>query len=650
MPEPTLNPVDEIKSRLSIVEVISPHVQLKKAGRNFKGLCPFHNEKTPSFIVFPDQGTYHCFGCHAGGDIFTFVMKTQNVEFGDALRMLAERANVVLPEYRATPEEEEAHRRVFELTAAAGTFFHDLLLRSPAAEKARRYLERREVSAATIDSFQLGFAPDEWEALGRYLLGKGYTADEVVTAGLAIRREGGGGQYDRFRNRVIFPIRDLKGRVVGFGGRVLDDSQPKYLNSSDTPIFAKGSNLYAADFARSPIIEADQAVVVEGYMDALAAHQRGFRNVVASLGTAISEEQLRTLKRFTKNIVLALDPDLAGAEATLRGLDVARESLDRVAVPVPTWRGYIRYEQRLDANLRIATLPPGKDPDEVLREDPQEWARRIAAAAPVVDYYLQSVLSRADLSSPRGIAEAVNRVAPLLAEIADPTARAVYTQRLADHLEIDGRRLSERVAQERGRTARRRSASAVPAAPAAAPASPEPAAGETAGVEHTRARALPAVGNLLWERYLVSLTLTYPDALPLLEDVTTAEIEDSVCCELLRRRMEWPGEWSMEAFLASLGEGLDVVLREFVVELSLRAGDEPKLSYPALQKEMREAVAELRRSHLRKRIQDLHYMKRAAEEAGDTASVRDLIAQTESLLAQLGPYDTQGRARALVWR
>ncbi len=643
MPGPALNPVDEIKSRLSIVEVISPHVPLKKAGRNFKGLCPFHTEKTPSFIVFPDQGTYHCFGCSAGGDIFTFLMKTQNLEFGDALRMLADRAGVVLPEHRTTPEQEEAHRRVYELTAAAGTFFHDLLIRAPAAESARRYLERREVSGATIEAFRLGFAPDEWEATGRYLAGKGFTREEIVTAGLAIQREGGNGQYDRFRNRIIYPIRDLKGRVIGFGGRVLDDSQPKYLNSPETPIFAKGANLYAADFARSPIIEADLAVVVEGYMDVLAAHQRGFRNVVASLGTAISEDQLRLLKRFTKNIVLALDPDVAGAEATLRGLDVARESLDRVPVPVPTWRGYIRYEQRLDANLRIATLPPGKDPDDLLREDPQEWARRVAAATPVVDYYLQAVLSRADLASPRGVADAVGRVAPLLAEIADPTARAVYTQRLADRLKIDGRRLTERVAQERSRAARRRAAT--PAARAAAAPAPTPEASPAEAAGLAAAQAVPASGRL-WERYIISLALRYPEAGEYLDGFSLDEIEEAAGQEVMRRRLAWSGEWSAEAF----ADGLDAGLRDFVVELSMRAGGEPALASQALEREVRDAVVELRRNNLRRRIQELHYLKRAAEEAGDTAGVRDLIAQTESLLARLGPYDTQGRAKALVWR
>ncbi|MCL4534823.1 MAG: toprim domain-containing protein [Bacteroidetes bacterium] len=437
------------------------------------------------------------------------------------------------------------------------------------------------------------------------------------------------------------------------------------------------------DFARSPIIEADTAVVVEGYMDVLAAHQRGFRNVVASLGTAISEEQLRTLKRFTKNIVLALDPDVAGGEATIRGLDVARQSLDRVAVPVPTWRGYIRYEQRLDANLRIAVLPAGKDPDEVLRESTEEWARRVAEAMPVVDYYLQAVLARADLSSAKGMGEAVGRVAPLLAEISDPTVRAVYTQRLADRLKVDGRRLTERVAQERARASRRR-----PSAPPAAEPEQPPAAESTAqparesrlsgrleyedgvspvsvgdssarggpafggprqaaaGLASAGEQSMPASSGRLWERYLVALALSYPEAAALLSELLFDEVDDVVCKEVLKRRMEWQGEWSADAFC----EGLDAVLRPFVVELTVRAASEPKLTDSALQREVREAMAELRRCNLRRRIQELHYLKREAEEAGDAASVRELIAQTEVLLAQLGPYDTQGRAKALVWR
>ncbi len=660
MPGSAFSPIEDIKSRLDIIEVISLHVSLKKAGRNYKGLCPFHNEKTPSFVVFPGQGTYHCFGCNAGGDIFTFVMKTLNLDFSDALRMLAEKAGVELPERQMAQEDREAHQRLLDLMSAAAGYFNHLLLHAEAAASARAYLERREISRQTIETFQLGYALDEWESLGRYLGSKGYKPEEVLQAGLAVQREGDRGQYDRFRGRVIYPIRNLKGQVVGFGGRVLDDSHPKYLNSSDSPVFTKGANLYGIDQARQAIIEAGAAVVVEGYMDVLAAHQRGFRNVVASLGTAITEEQLRLLKRYSKNIVLALDPDTAGAEATLRGLDVARQSLDRVTVAVPTpkrdyfSREYIRYEYKLDANLRIATMPDGKDPDDVLRADPQEWARLIEAAAPVVDYYLSAVLAQADLSNPKGIATAVSRLAPILAEVPDPTARAVYTQRLADRLKLDGRRLSERVAQERRRMARGQRPQAQQQAPESPPApqdvgpSPdeEPPA-EMVASRSNRSTPISSPDRML-EQYLVLLALSYPAVRSILQDATQLmdEIGDAACREVLTRRLDWEAEWSLESFTASL----DSALQPFVVELTQRMGMEPELPYPLLQREVREAAAELKRRNLRRRIQDLQYLKREAEEAGDTATVRQLIAQTDELLARLEPFDTQARAKALVWR
>ncbi|MGB9879380.1 MAG: DNA primase, partial [Anaerolineae bacterium] len=366
--------IDEIKERLDIVDVISSYVPLKKAGRNYKALCPFHSEKTPSFVVFPDTQSWHCFGaCNTGGDIFTFIMRRENMEFGEALRLLAERAGVSLEPHR---EGEEIAGKLIErlrtINSLAAEYFHYLLLNSPEGARARDYLGKRGISEQTREAFQLGYARDEWQALGQYLTSKGYSWSDLLEAGLVLERKEGG-YYDRFRGRLIFPIRDVRGHIVGFGARALDDAQPKYLNSPQTPLFDKSSILYGIDQAKNAIREQGFVVIVEGYMDVLMAHQHGRKNVVASMGTALTEKQVRVIKKLTKKLVLALDADAAGDQATIRGLEVAKEALDRRAVPVPTWRGLIRYEDQLDAEIRVAMLPPGQDPDEVIKENAANW-------------------------------------------------------------------------------------------------------------------------------------------------------------------------------------------------------------------------------------------------------------------------------------
>jgi DNA primase len=445
--------VDEIKERLDIVDVISGYVSLKKAGRNFKGLCPFHAEKTPSFIVFPDTQSWHCFGaCGTGGDVFSFLMKRENMEFGEALQLLAKRAGVELaPRGPAETAEEKRKERLREINATAAQYFHNLLLQSSEGARAREYLARRGIASDTLGTFQLGYALDAWEALKGHLVGRGYQVADILAAGLIVEREGGG-YYDRFRGRLIFPIRDMRGQVIGFGGRVLDDGLPKYLNSPQTPLFDKSSVLYGIDLAKGAIRRENMAVIVEGYMDVLMAHQNGIANVVASMGTALTEAQLRLLKRLTKKFTLALDADAAGDQATLRGLAVARETLDRQIVPVPTPRGLISYEGRLDAEIRIITLPEGKDPDEVIRESPDRWNELVQAALPVVDYYFEALTSDLDLNSAKGKSEVVRRLLPIIQEITDSTEQTHYVQKLSRLVREDERKLQARL---KGKSKRR---------------------------------------------------------------------------------------------------------------------------------------------------------------------------------------------------
>ena len=447
--ERAMSVIDEIKQRLDIVEVVSAYVPLKKAGRNYKGLCPFHSEKTPSFVVFPDSQNWHCFGaCSTGGDVFTFIQKRENVDFSEALRILAQRAGVELkPRTEQESAEDQQRDKLREINETAARYFHHLLFdeSESRAEVARTYLNKRALNEETVRKFQLGYALDSWRALSDYLMDRGYSRQDLLAAGLIIEQDDGR-YYDRFRGRLIIPIRDERGRVIGFGGRTLDpDGAPKYLTSPKTMLFDKSLTLYGLDMARGAIRATGYAVIVEGYMDVLQAHQHGVANVVAQMGTALTEGQLKLLSRFTRSFVLALDPDAAGNQATLRGLAVARETLVRRTVPVPTVRGRIRYESQLDAQLRIMTLPEGQDPDDVIRTNPARWQQLVDQAEPVIDYYFHVVTDGLDMTSAQGKAEAVRQLAPVIREIGNSVERTHYTQKLARLIRTDEHTLARRI-------------------------------------------------------------------------------------------------------------------------------------------------------------------------------------------------------------
>jgi DNA primase len=408
--------ITEVKQRLDIVELVSEYVTLQKAGRNFKGLCPFHSEKHPSFFVFPAQQSWHCFGaCGTGGDILSFIMKKEGIDFGQALRLLAQRGGVTISPLEAPSKAvDEKKERLFQINEAATEYYHHLLSSTKAGEAARSYLARRKVMPETIKEFRLGFSPDAWETIKNYLLGKGYTEKELVEAGLTIEKEEGG-SYDRFRNRLMFPICDIQGRVTGFGARVLDDSLPKYINSPQTSIFDKSSRLYGIDKAKSAVRKKNLVIIVEGYMDVLTAHQHDWQNVVGSMGTSLTEKQVEGIKRLTNNITLALDADLAGEEATLRG------------------KAILAYS---NAEANVILLPPGKDPDEVIREDPALWQTLVEQAMSIMDFAFQSVISKVDINKAKDKSLAVQKLLPSIYEIKDPTQKFHYVEKLARALKI----------------------------------------------------------------------------------------------------------------------------------------------------------------------------------------------------------------------
>ena len=510
--------ITEVKQRLDIVDFVSEYVTLQKAGRNFKGLCPFHSEKHASFFVFPEQQSWHCFGaCGTGGDIFSFIMRKEGVDFGQALRLLAQRGGVALGSSEAPDKAENEKRdRLLQINEAASEYYHHVLSTTKAGATARSYLTRRNIMPETIKEFRLGFSPDAWEAVKDYLLGKGYTERELVEAGLTIEKEEGG-SYDRFRNRLMFPICDIQGRVTGFGARVLDDSLPKYINSPQTPIFDKSNSLYGIDKAKSAIRKKDLVIIVEGYMDALTAHQHDWQNVVGSMGTSLTEKQVEGIKRLTNNITLALDADLAGEEATLRG------------------KAILAYS---NTEANVILLPAGKDPDEVIREEPALWQKLVGQAMPIMDFAFQSVVSKVDANRARDKSLAVQKLLPSIHEIKDPVQQSHYLKRLARELKIEESAI--RAALQESKVGHRR---------------------PQAGKPTEQSRTVHQFMSSPIEEYCLSLLLQFPELRPSAQELSPEHFEYTENREVFMKWQQSPDISSIESILdSSLLEHLDYLV------------------------------------------------------------------------------------------
>ena len=418
-----MSEIDEIKSRLDVVDIVSEKVRLQRAGRNYKANCPFHSEKTPSFIVDPGRQSWRCFGsCGVGGDVFSFVMKTENMEFPDALRMLAQRTGVELRGYKKN----ESRDSYFEINKIALDFYKDALL-TDEAHSARIYLTSRGVDEGSIEDFGLGYSPRGRDSLKSHLLFHDVDLETAVECGLLNKFEDGTTR-DFFWGRLMFPIFDRLGRPAGFGARSMDDSMPKYINTAATPVFDKRSTLYGFHMAREAIRDSDLGVIVEGYMDVIAAHEYGYKNVVASMGTALTVEQVRQLKNLASTFVLALDQDMAGQEATLRSLesawqifgDSSKRSSDPLFAGNPT-------------KINVVSLPEGKDPDEFIRSEGSDWELVVSDALPLMEYLIPVVSGRFDLDAPGGKGRVVESLAPIL-RLLDPFDREKYIGMLAEQL------------------------------------------------------------------------------------------------------------------------------------------------------------------------------------------------------------------------
>ncbi len=583
--------IDEVKQRTDIVDIISQYASLTKAGRTFRGLCPFHSEKHPSFFVYPEQQSWHCFGaCNTGGDVFSFIMKKQGIDFGEALRLLAQRAGVAIPSRFEPGAESEERQRFYQVNEATALYFHSLLLDSPAGEKARSYVIGRGFSPKTIADFQLGFSPNSWEGLKQYLMDRGYSQSELLTAGLIIEAEAGK-THDRFRNRLMFPICDARGRITGFGARVLDDSLPKYINSSQTPIFDKSGSLYGINLAKDAIRQQDLAVIVEGYMDVITAHQNGFPNVVASMGTSVTEKQVSSLKRLTKNITLALDADAAGDEASLRA---------------------VGYENTLDAEVKVIILPRGKDPDDVIKEDAKAWEKLLGEALPVVDYTFNMVTSELDLTTAKGKSSAVDKLLPIIAEIKDDIRQAHYLQKLAHLLKVSERSIEAALTRIR----------------------PRPGKGRAEEPKQEVATHLHPLLSSPIEEYCLALLLQHPELKYRQEGLSPEYFETSENREIFIA-------WQRSDKIESLKEGLDSATHEHLDSLLTR-----NLLSTKIEQKYAECALRLREKFLRSLATKIEaVLALEAQSGGRAADLAKLKEQGVEVNIQLGEVFAQKSRR-----
>ena len=619
---------DEIKSRVDLVDLVSEAgVNLRHAGKNYTGFCPFHeNKKTPAFVVWPDSGTWRCFGqCNEGGDIFKFVMKRENIDFKEALNKLAERAGVQIPAYiKETPEQREAYENLRKLLEDALIFYRRHLLANTALLGYLR--SQRGLTDASIETFGLGYAPNAWDSALNYFTKRGYPIKDLLEAGLVSERDNGG-YYDRFRNRIMIPIRDEDGKMSGFGARIVDpDDVPKFLNSPETPIFSKGQLLYGLDRARKPIRAADQAVIVEGYLDVIALHQAGYQNVVSPMGTALTEDQLRLLKRFTRKIVLALDPDTAGQKAVLRGLDAARSAMDREGELGFDARGLLHNEARLQADLRVASMPDDLDPDEIVARDKEEWARLIKNAKPIITHVMEALAAGQNINDPKVKNQIAAQVIPLIEDLPSALERDTYRQQLARMLRVDERALLSMQPQI-PRLKRQRRASS----------------GETQVAEKS-AVAVSVSSSKKAEAYIIGVLFEKPELVYRLDrslqefGLTALNAQDfeytdhQMLFGLIREAVEQDKTEHHEFVVDAMPVSLQGLSRELVAQAEKLERAEEKLL-----EELLRGVIKLRRMTAGENLNQLRFLQEEAHQGGDlrAASYQGLVLQHTRLLRDL---------------
>jgi len=408
------DPVQEIKERLDIVDVIKEYIKLEKTGANYRAQCPFHDEQNPSFFVSPSRQIFHCFGCSAGGDMFEFVKKIEGVEFGDALKILADKAGVELE--KQDPRMKTKRNKMQKICELSCQFFEKQLEKSNKGDKVKGYLTGRGITEESIEEWRLGYSPDQWRALLNFLSNKGFKTKNIVKAGVVIKKQDGK-TYDRFRGRIMFPVFNLNGEVIGFGGRVFEqDDTAKYMNTPNTLLYDKSKVLYGLNKAKVPIRKEDQAILVEGYTDVILASQAGYENVVATSGTSLTNKQLEILNRYTDNLLAAFDMDIAGSTATRRGIDMAQE------------QGF---------NIKVVPMPEDSDPADIVSEDKDQWEELVEKADSIIEFYIKNAFSQFDADTPEGKEKIAKRVLPAVKRIPNEITKSHWIQELSGRLGVD---------------------------------------------------------------------------------------------------------------------------------------------------------------------------------------------------------------------
>ncbi len=580
--------IEEIKRKLDIVDVVSSYVPLTKSGKNYKALCPFHSEKTPSFMVSPTLQIFKCFGCSEGGDALSFYSAIEGVSFGEALKEMAKRAGVKLVSRKQSPEERQKEK-FYEINRLASDFFHHLLTKHDVGKPALGFLKKRGLSKDSIEEFNLGYAPRSWDSLGRFIVKKGYTVTDLLQSGLASRKDQGRGYYDFFRGRAMFPLRSSTGRVIGFSGRALGDEQPKYINTTETPVFEKRRLLYNFDLAKREIKKKKTAILVEGELDAIALYEKGLKNVTATKGTALSSEQITTLSRFANNLLLCFDRDAAGLEATKKGIFIA---------------------QSAGLEVRAILLPEGKDPDEAIREDEDGFKDLVEKAPPIFDFYLESALSRFDPLTPLGKKKIAGEILPVVKSLANEVEKAGYLSRLAKELDIDEKVLWKQLEKEEAIEGERVFASSVK--------------------ETSKSSKLPRK-----EAYLFAMLFSVPPSRikSTIRKIALEDIKDLkllALLEALKGYLKDIKRFRLENFSGKLDGDLRRVFEELVL-IPLPQTD--------VEEEFAKALAAVKKGRFIRERKELLVQVRKAEKAEKPAQVKKLQRQIQELSRKIDGKD-----------
>jgi len=568
-----MDQIEQVRGKVDIVELISQQVALKKAGRNFKANCPFHEEKTPSFMVSPERQIFKCFGCGEGGDVYGFLMKMEGMEFGEALRTLADRVGVKLKSYRPT-KEQQIRERLLEINHLTSEYYHYLLMEHKLGKNALQYLMKRGIRKALMKTFKLGYSPNEWEGLQGFLVKKkGYRPQELEMAGLVIK--GRRGYYDRFRNRVMFSLFDHRSRVVGFAGRVFEEEmrEAKYMNTPETNLYHKSEVLYGLEITKKYIKKVNKAVVVEGELDVISSYQAGVKNVVGIKGSALTESQVGLLKRFCENVALALDADVAGDKAARRGIELAEQA---------------------GLGVRVIELKYGKDPDECSQKSSRLWKESVKAAVPIYDFYITSAVERFGVKTPEGKRKVSDEATGVLAEISNQVIKAHYVKKLAGVLEVS----EVAVATEVEKAEKKIRMERIP-------------------VKEVKKEEVKKSREERLSEYVLALVLQREDLVRrLVKKVEEKWLTEGAVKKVIKRLKVWmksQKKWQVNRFVKSLGSELVGVVDEaYLTELGKRLEDDDKLEI-----ELEKTMEELRKIDLKMKMRRLSEMIKETEKGKD---------------------------------